>query len=454
MTSRVAFTLVLLLIGTHAAFGRQGQGDVLTIEQLRDMAANRPVLVTSLLVSSDVYPEPASFTASNISHIFRNVLVDATTGRFSMDRSIEIEDAEHDFGAPTVAFTFDGEAQAAFLPDQMMGIVMEDLGVNGLVESGLWGVMMLGEPQPDGMGIDDASMESLLARGTVRDQLELVGDTPCHVVDALYEDTRYATVWLDVERGLLPMKHVCYGHDHNVSSTVAVDSVVFLEDEQVWLPRSWHTEFQARGETLRTYTTIEAESVELDPPVTDDDFQPWFPPGTYVSDQILGLTYRITDSGEIGEILYERVDGEWVATNPPMPDTDSADPHEVSPPPPPVIDNLADLMELAARGLVTKPPQRTERDAETEPKSPTVATKQWAVDSKRPARSAPAPTTQANATVVDTPEGRQPVRHPAPDNSEATHATSPGPPWRWIGGVTAVVALLVIGYAALRRSPA
>ena len=219
--TRIVSAAVLLLICPAGALGQERQDCVLGIEQLRVLAADRPVRASSLWVTSDVYQDPSSFSAdSHIAHIFRSVLVDTTTGHFSMDRSMEVEGAEHDFETQTVTLTFDGEVQAAFLPDQMIGVVREGDDVDRLSESGLWGVMMLGEPQPDGMGLDDGSLESLLAHGAVRDQLELVADTPCHVVDAFYEDVRYATVWLDVERGLLPMKRVGYGRDGNVSSMV------------------------------------------------------------------------------------------------------------------------------------------------------------------------------------------------------------------------------------------
>ncbi len=458
---RIIVTVALLLIGPYGAFGRQRQDGVLGIEQLRVLAGNRPARVNSLWISYDIFQDPSSF--GHIAHMFRSVLVDTTTGRFSMDQSMEIEGAEHDFGTQTVTRTFDGEVQAAFLPDQMIGFVMEGTDVDGLSESVLWGVMMLGEPQPGGMGLDDGSLESLLAHGTVRDQLELVADTPCHVVDAFYEGVRYATVWLDVERDLLPMKRVGYGWDGNVSSTVTVGSVVFLEDEQVWLPESWQTEFQARGETLRNYTVIEPESIELDPPVTDEDFQPRFPPGTIVTDLISGQAYRIADSGEIGEILYERLDDEWIAVDPPTITTGSADQGEPSPPAPqhgqrrprqttaPVFDSLTELMEFAAREQAAKRPERTERDAGAEATSPGVATGLDTSDSIRPTRPAPTATAPVDVGLLDASRGRKPMQPPESGVANTARARPSKSPWPWIVGATTIVALLGIGYSVWRR---
>lgn len=451
--TRIAFTVALLLIAPYGAFGQERQDDALSIEQLRVLASHRPARVSSLSVSYDLLQDSSSFSAGRyIPHMFRSVLVDATTGRFSMDRSMEIEGAEHDFATQTVTITFDGEVQGAFLPDPMIGIVTEGTDIDGLTESGLWSVMMLSDPQPDGLGVDDGSLESLLAHGAVRDQLDLVGDTPCHVVDAFYEGARYATVWLDVERGLLPMKRVSYGHDGNVNSAVTVDSVMYMEDEQVWLPKSWRTEFQARGETLRSQTVVQPETLELDPPVTDEDFRAQFPPGTMVTDQISGQAYRITDSGEIGEILYERVDGEWVSVAPPTA-TENASQGD-SPPAPPIFDSLAQLMEFARQVQAAKRPERNERDAGTEAPSPDVATGQPAPDSERPARSAPVSTAPVDVGVPGPPREQKQVQPVDSDVASAADARPSRSPWRWIVGATSVVALLGIGYAAWRRSSA
>ncbi len=450
--ARIIVTVALALIGPYGACGQERQDAVLGIEQLRVLASNRPVRPSSLWVAYDVFQEPAAFDPTHIPHLFRSVLVDASTGRFFMDRSMEIEQPGHEGETATATFAFDGEVQGAFLPDQLIGILTEGTDIDGLNESGLWGVMMLGEPQPGGMGIDDASLESLLAHGTVRDQLELVTDTPCHVVDAFYEGVRYATVWLDVERGLLPMKRVGWRLDGTASSTVTVDAVMFLEDEQVWLPKSWQTEFQARGETLRTYTVVEPESIEINPPVYDEDFRPQFPPGTVVTNQISGQAYRITDSGEIGEILYERVNDEWVSVAPPIVPMENGSQGDSSPPAP-IFDSLTDLMQFAVRGPAAKRPERTERDAGAEATSPAVAAGQPAAESKRPTRSPPAATAPVDVRVVDAPREQKPMQRPESDVANAAGAREFRSPWPWIVGAATVVALLGIGYSVWRRSP-
>jgi hypothetical protein len=443
-----------LLIVPCSTLGQVTQGYVLSIEELRALAAERPVRPDSLSLAYDIFQDPAAFSPdSHIAHMSRNVLVDAATGRYSLDEVSQVEHTEHDFDPQTVEFTFDGEVQAAFLPDQMMGVLREGADADGLRESALWGVMMLGEPQPDGLGIDDASLVSLLNRGTVRDQLEFVGETPCHVVDAYYEGVRYATVWLDVERGMLPLKRVGYGRDGNVSSAVTVASVVFLEAEQVWLPESWQTEMHVRGETLRTHTVIEPESVKINPPVSDEDFRPWFPPGTIVSDLISGQVYRIADSGEIGEILYDRRDDKWVAVSPSAAtergDGVQSPPRTLQPAElralgalAPIFSGLAELMELAARQQPTQQAQGAETPVTAEP---------------RPvAGPEPAPEEEESVTVAlpDLARAQKPEQRPESDVTQADRAQPSKSPWRWIVGLVAVLALLGIGYSVRRHNRA
>lgn len=290
--------------------------DVLNIDELRLLAAQRPVART-LAVVCDVLQEPSGDASSgHIPRLFKSVLVDASSGRFALERSLEVESHDGDSGVYDAALRFDGEVQAAYLPAEAIGVLKQGADVEGRSESAVWGVFLLGEPQPGGLGIDDGSLESFLAHGVVRDELELVGEAPCHVVDAYLDDVRYATVWLDAERDLLPLRRVTYALGGGVASSVTVDSFVFLEDDGLWLPTSWETVIQARGETLRTQTAVEPQSIQVNPPVSVEDFEPAFPPGTVVTDQLRGQVYRVTESGGIGEILFESRNGEWAAVAP------------------------------------------------------------------------------------------------------------------------------------------
>ena len=408
------------------------------------MAESRPV-IDSLRLSTDVYQSPSSI-GGYIPHMYRHVYVDALTGRFSIDKETESESADANHPSTLLGLTFDGEVGSAYLPQQNIGIVRQGADVHGLVESGIWGVMMLAEPEPDGLGIDDGSLWSLLAHGSVRDQLEPVNDVPCHVVDASLEGIRYATVWLDVERGLLPMKRVGYGRDGAPNSTITVDSATFVEAAQLWVPESWQSDIVAAGQTLRTQTVVQADSIEFNPPVADDAFHMRFPPGTIVTDDIAGIMYEVSDDGGIGEVFYQRSGDQWEPT--PSVGTDGADGFERVPPPP-------DLPALAKR-------------IESAPRSP--------FDAHRPdaAPSAPArdPVSKPDSARNVPPEAAlQPAAGPAKQDSAPEPATdvartqswkanrpagAQGQPtrsaWPWWLGAAVVATLAVIAYSSLRRS--
>jgi hypothetical protein len=437
----VVFALALAV--ALPAVGQDRRGDLLTIDELLMLAASRPARVDGLWVTSEVYQEPSSFSAGHIPRITRSVLVDAATGRFYMDRGTEIDHPEYGTSTGLASIVFDGEVQSAYVPEQGLGIVSEGDSLNGLVASGLWGVMLLSDPQPDGLGIDDGSLESLLAHGVVRDELELVGDTACHVVDAYYEGTRYATLWLDVERGLLPMKRVGYGRNGNPSTTVAIDSVAYLEDEQVWLPEAWRTELLIRGETLRSHTVVDMETIVLDPPIEDEYFQLDFPPGTTVADQIAGLTYKITESGDIGEILAERIDGEWVSTAPPPVDPDDGD-QQAPQPAPPIVDSIAELLERAS-----EPPDGgriTSTAPATDDRPLTTQSRSIVVHDVPPERE---PSPAMTTAPVPAAETRPPARgRGAPETQSSAGRRG------WVLGAAAVVVIAAVGYLARRRSPA
>lgn len=397
---KIIRAVALLIVVACSVRGQDQQPAVLSIEQLRALAAERPLQVGSLRVAYEVFQDPSAENRhGHIPYLFRNILVDTATGRYAMDRSLEIEGVGMEGEFKTASFAFDGEAQEVLLPDDLIGIIMKNALADGLAESQLWSVMMLGESQPDGLGIDDSSLDSLLSRGVVRDRIEMAADRPCHVVDAYRFSTLYATVWLDAERDLLPLRRVVYNVHGSVASEIAVDSVAFHEQSGTWIPKSWHTEIHVRGEILRTYTHVDVESVEFNPPISEENFKLQFPPGTLVTDQIAGQGYVISDSGGIGEILFERVNGEWVALTPPdaAPQTDG----QVAPAPAPLFDSLAELARYAARESQSRRTERTQADAATD--EPTPERKKVELAELRQPREPTQPAIPTIPTVSDQP---------------------------------------------------
>lgn len=336
--------------------------------ELRALAAERSQRIQNLAISLDVFQDehPADRRAW-IPRVSRAIFVDAETGRFRMHREIERPVGGETPGSAVSEIAFDGQTQTALLPDEAIGVISEGTNLNGLVESGVWAMMMLAAPQPGGFGIDDGSLESLLARGTLRGELEWIDGVPCHVVDATRDGVRYATIWLDAERDLLPMRRVVYAADGSVASEVTVDDAVFVNDGAAWLPASWQTRFRARGETFSTQTVVHAESIELNAPIEDSEFAIEFPPGTAVADQVSGITYRVAETGEPGEVLYVRSGEEWTPVGEET--SDAASPRSDAPP----ADSMFDLIAGLVGDVSRKPLRGARQSAESSRDEPIVA---------------------------------------------------------------------------------
>ncbi|RMF71113.1 MAG: hypothetical protein D6744_18435 [Planctomycetota bacterium] len=301
----------VMTVSPPGVFAQEPVRTAADIHELRALAAARLRPSYALALSYETFQDPLDDrSGGNVSHIWRNILVDVSTGRYRIDRSIQTErdDAERDH---LISFGFDGEVQSSIAPDRQIAVVREGSELQPLVESGLWGVMLLGEPQPSGFGIDDGSLESLLAHGVLRDELEIVGDAACHVVDAYANGARYATVWVDVDRDLLPMKRVTYSVDGTPSATTTVEVAALLEEDGIWIPQRWVTEMNIRGQTASLTTIVALDSVQIDPPVDDADFRIEFPPGTVVTDHIAGIAYVVSDNGGIGQVVYEIGEDGW-----------------------------------------------------------------------------------------------------------------------------------------------
>lgn len=337
----------------------------LTIEELRGLARERRHIASSLFLSFDVFQEPAGEGPADwIPYMARSVLVDIDSGRFWTRRETEVQ-RSGDVETGLVELAFDGSIQTSFLPNESIGIIEEGSSVNGLVESALWGVMLLGEPQPGGLGIDDGSLENLLENGIVRADPESVGDSRCQVVDAEFGGVRYATVWLDVQHDLVPMRRIGYAPDGSILTDVTVDSLAFPENVQLWIPASWRTEFRARGTTFRSRSVVHVESIEFDPPIVADDFVIEFPPGTVVTDQIRGVVYRVAEPEEGSTMLFERRDDEWM----PVADVEptGAGAQDGAIPAPVMVPELSVLAEPEAFRHDSERSTRSERRVNSEP---------------------------------------------------------------------------------------
>lgn len=248
--------------------------------------------------------------------ISRNVLVDLVGGKYVQTRTIELSDSD----APPVEaiFAFDGEVEYCLVPELGLGYATDRPNLRIEQESPISVWMMLNPPQPDGLGFNDGSLESLVAHGVLRDSLEEVEGSLCYVVDAFHDDVHYATVWLDAARDLLPVRRVVNGNDGLPTSVVTVHSAVSFDNPAggpVWLPYVVTTEATVAGQTYTAGIEVPPEEgVDINPPTQPQDFQISFPPGTTVANHITGETFVIDQAGE--PVLVTLDPGSEPATKP------------------------------------------------------------------------------------------------------------------------------------------
>jgi hypothetical protein len=88
--------------------------------------------------------------------------------------------------------------------------------------------------------------------------------------------------------------------------TGRLSAKVELSGEEVWVPTQWEQEIRIGGDVYTSSFEADVESIIVNPELEEDDFCIDFPPGTVVSDNIAGLMYSITESGDAVEIIAEQ----------------------------------------------------------------------------------------------------------------------------------------------------
>jgi hypothetical protein len=271
------------------------------IDELRAVASARRSQLNALqvdFVTHQEAPQGAPAFGQEIRWTSRRMLVDVPGGRYRMERSVGLTEDEE---AELAHFAYDGEVESILLTQSQLGAVDETTSIKLREEARILALMMLNPPQPGGLGIDDGSLESLLEFGVLRDEVEEVNGRPCWVVDAVHEGIRYATIWLDLDRTLLPMKGVVLGQDGAEVSTFVATAVTALRSEaaeEIWFATRWDTEVEIAGYRVRTSVETDVESVVMNPPLNDSCFELHFPPGTTVADRVAGVVYRVPAPGE------------------------------------------------------------------------------------------------------------------------------------------------------------
>jgi beta-lactamase regulating signal transducer with metallopeptidase domain len=110
---------------------------------------------------------------------------------------------------------YNGRRTTFYEPDRGLAMVRTELTRETKTQGeGFFDLMLLNPPRDDGDGRNDQSLVSLLKSGKsrLRKQTEVVRGRICHVADLMdaSSDRPSMTVWIDAQRGFLPMRQVFY----------------------------------------------------------------------------------------------------------------------------------------------------------------------------------------------------------------------------------------------------
>ncbi len=191
-------------------------------------------------------------------------------------------------------------------------------------------LMLLNSPRPDGDGVSDQNLVSLLKsdRSHVREEMQAVNGHFCHVidlVDPIFNRTRL-TVWLDADRGFLPIKQVYYGGKglQQVTIEFVIEEAVELQ-EGMWFAVRGFKRARPAAEAIpegrwQVVRPIKVDGVEEGTPaiavntgVEDEFFDLWksLPLGTTLQDMDVGVFWTIggDDFEGLADTLGSVLDG-------------------------------------------------------------------------------------------------------------------------------------------------
>lgn len=292
--------IALFFLASAVGNGAFGQSAEWTIEDLRVLARERRESIGSLHAKFVVAQEPLPDRPSDvyIKSITRDVTYDANSGRYVIERTIELSDA-----TPPIAvlFRFDGEISSLYVAELSLGAINAGPQLLAVPEVGPLAMLLMAPPADDGVGLDDGSLESFLAHATLREQFEMIGDRPCVVIDAWKDGVNYATLWLDIERDLMPARRVVYARDGGIASDVTIEESVAAQDSHgtwVHVPTRWASTAALGGGRVTARALCDPQSIEIDPPLDDELFWPQFPTWTNIADHRTGLLYTLGPDGE------------------------------------------------------------------------------------------------------------------------------------------------------------
>lgn len=129
----------------------------------------------------------------------------------------------------------------------------------------------------------------------LRKETERIDGRDCHVVDLVHDGKCRFSVWLDVERGCMPLLHRAYQMDGSVKREFKTDKLWDFGDG-LWLP--------VAGKCVLVFPDNRSEyvinaldavtgkpRVKVNSGIKDEEFRVKIPPGTEVIDTYAGIAY-------------------------------------------------------------------------------------------------------------------------------------------------------------------
>jgi len=149
-------------------------------------------------------------------------------------------------------------------------------------------------PAVQGMGLDDGSLVSLLSKSKLRANQEEVGGRKCYVAEFEVGKGTLAIVWVDLERGAMPVKQVTLGPGPNgnrkLGEVLITEAKAFRDEagQQIWLP----TRIELSYTTCRATVEVDVEKTKVNPTAQPASFRLQFPKGTRIVDTASGTAFQ------------------------------------------------------------------------------------------------------------------------------------------------------------------
>lgn len=132
---------------------------------------------------------------------------------------------------------------------------------------------------------------------------ETVGDSPCVKLEEVGKNGKVdKCYWLALDKGCVPVRLEMYNVRGEVTARgdIVVEPFDGARGEHVWLPTSCTSQMTMDGAVIKRTTTVDRDSVVINPAVTPGTFRMEYAPGTRIADTTgAGVAfYTVNEKGE------------------------------------------------------------------------------------------------------------------------------------------------------------